>query len=257
MTKLASNWFGDKERGTATSIGIVSGPLGIFISKVLILSFFDEGDKQGMTPLEETRGHWHGFIFTQSLITMCMVTPALLLVREKPPSPPSIVATKPRPVQTFAQSYRGLLTNHNYILIFWYFQCVNTVAIYGGEIQPFTDQYDYSLLEQTMASMLNCVAGIIGSIWLGKFLDRHKCFKKMQVAVAVAIGFMVLLTFLGLHFDWYNGIVLAIIILAGAPMSSVSVVSYQFAAEVIYPIGEVQGVSIMNTINKLLSFGMV
>ena len=40
-------------------------------------------------------------------------------------------------------------------------------------------------------------------------------------------------------------------------MSSVSVVSYQFAAEVIYPIGEVQGVSIMNTINKLLSFGMV
>jgi sugar phosphate permease len=42
VTKLASNWFGDKERGTATAIGIVSGPLGIFISKVLILSFFNE-----------------------------------------------------------------------------------------------------------------------------------------------------------------------------------------------------------------------
>jgi hypothetical protein len=108
-----------------------------------------------------------------------MVTPALFLIREKPPSPPSMVATKPRPVQTFAESYKGLLTNHNYILIFVYFQCVNSVAIYGGEIQPFTDQYNYSLLEQTLASMLNCVTGIIGSIWLGKYLDRTKYFKKL------------------------------------------------------------------------------
>jgi len=32
VSKLASNWFGDKERGFATSIGLVSTPLGIFIS---------------------------------------------------------------------------------------------------------------------------------------------------------------------------------------------------------------------------------
>jgi MFS family permease len=32
VSKLASNWFGDKERGTATAIGIVSTPLGIFLS---------------------------------------------------------------------------------------------------------------------------------------------------------------------------------------------------------------------------------
>ena len=139
VTKLASNWFGDKERGTATAIGIVSGPLGIFISKVLILSFFSEGDKTGATPLDETRAHWTGFIVTQSLVTIAMVSPALFLIRDKPPSPPSMVATKPRPVQTFAESYRGLLSNHNYLLIFLSFQCVNSVAIYGGEIQPFTD----------------------------------------------------------------------------------------------------------------------
>ncbi len=32
VSKLASNWFGDKERGTATAIGLVSTPLGIFLS---------------------------------------------------------------------------------------------------------------------------------------------------------------------------------------------------------------------------------
>ncbi len=45
-TKLASNWFGDKERGFATSIGMVSTPLGLFISKILILLMFDEQDKK-------------------------------------------------------------------------------------------------------------------------------------------------------------------------------------------------------------------
>jgi sugar phosphate permease len=36
VTKLTNNWFGDNERGIATGISIMSGPAGIFISKVLI-----------------------------------------------------------------------------------------------------------------------------------------------------------------------------------------------------------------------------
>jgi predicted MFS family arabinose efflux permease len=105
--------------------------------------------------------------------------------------------------------------------------------------------------------MLNCIAGIIGSIWLGKYLDKYKCFKKLQIFNAVAISFFISITFAGLQLDFPNWLVLMIIIIAGAPMSSVSVVSYQFAAEVIYPIGEVQGVSLMNTLNKLISFSLV
>ena len=56
VTKLASNWFGDKERGIATAIGIVSGPLGIFISQGMILAIFTNDDKldedQGGVPLD-------------------------------------------------------------------------------------------------------------------------------------------------------------------------------------------------------------
>jgi MFS transporter, FLVCR family, MFS-domain-containing protein 7 len=56
VTKLASNWFGDKERGIATAIGIVSGPLGIFISQGMILAIFTNDDKldedQGGVPVE-------------------------------------------------------------------------------------------------------------------------------------------------------------------------------------------------------------
>lgn len=57
--------------------------------------------------------------------------------------------------------------------------------------------------------------------------------------LAIAISFSILITFLCLHFNAPNLVVIAITVLAGAPVSSVSVVSYQFAAEVIYPVSEV------------------
>ena len=134
---------------------------------------------------------------------------------------------------------------------------MNVVSIYGGEIQPFTEDYGYSIDLQTTASMLNCVAGIAGSIYLGKLLDKKRNYKAQQIMIGLAVALCILLTFLGLHFQLPQGIVILIIIITGAPMSAVSVISYQFAAEVIYPIGEIQGVSLMNVVNKLLSFGMV
>jgi len=86
----------------ATAIGIVSGPLGILISKILILSNFNDYDKKpevaGGYSNDIKRAHFQNFIGLHSLITIALVLPALFLIREKPPSPPSMVATKKRPV---------------------------------------------------------------------------------------------------------------------------------------------------------------
>lgn len=37
----------------------------------------------------------------------------------------------------------------------------------------------FTLGEQTVASIVNCVAGISGSIMLGKYLDKSQAFKKL------------------------------------------------------------------------------
>ena len=79
----------------------------------------------------------------------------------------------------------------------------------------------------------------------------------MQIYVALGVSLTVILTFVCLEYEAPKWISILITILGGAPMSSVAVVSYQFQAEVIYPISEVQGVSMMNVINKLLTFGHV
>jgi hypothetical protein len=143
------------------------------------------------------------------------------------------------------------------MLIFLYFNCANTVGVYNGEIDTFTDLYGYELTNQTIASMLNCVAGISGSIMLGKYLDETKCFKKLQIYISVAITFFIIMTYIFLQFEFPQWVVVVWTIIAGAPVSSVSVVSYQFAPEVSYPISEVQAVSLMNVVNKLVTFAAV
>lgn len=121
-----------------------------------------------------------------------------------------------------------MISNANYLHIFVYFQCVNLVSIYNGEIDGFTTQYGYTLVPQTIGSILNCVAGIAGSLFLGKYLDKHRCFKKMQILLALGVSFTVFLTFLVLHFNGPSWLTILITILGGIPISSISLVSYQF-----------------------------
>ena len=105
--------------------------------------------------------------------------------------------------------------------------------------------------------MLYCIVGIITSIFVGKYLDKHKCYKKMIIFIAFTITVCLVNTILGLHFDFKHEVVLGVIILTGGPMFSVSVPTFQFVAEVIYPVSEIQGVSMINVLNKIITFGSV
>jgi len=89
---------------------------------VLIFSDKDnqEPDENG-AQVDETRGRFNLFMSIQSLMTIGMCLPAIFLIKDKPPSPPSMVATKPRPVQTFREAFNGLISNANYVHIFMYF----------------------------------------------------------------------------------------------------------------------------------------
>lgn len=174
---------------------------------------------------------------------MALATPALFLIREKPPSPPTIVGIKKRPVQTFKEAFKDLYWNPNYILIFLFFNCVNTVSIYGSEIQPFTDEYDYKLFDQSLASILFCVFSILGSLVIGRILDLKQWFKKMQIFIACALAACLLATLFLLQFEpnfdsiqpleeaekqrkLYKYGVIAVIVLTGVPIGATSVVSY-------------------------------
>ena len=76
-----------------------------------------------------------------------------------------------------------------------YFQLINTVTMYGGEIQAFTEgKNDFNIERQTYASIFYCAVGIIISIIVGKQLDKYKCYKFMINLVSVTILLGIVLT---------------------------------------------------------------
>ncbi len=48
-SKLASNWFGDKERGIATAVGSMAVPIGMLISFVLPNAIISNNDDKDIT----------------------------------------------------------------------------------------------------------------------------------------------------------------------------------------------------------------
>jgi predicted MFS family arabinose efflux permease len=106
--------------------------------------------------------------------------------------------------------------------------------------------------------MFYCVTGVVGSVIVGKLLDKYKCYKLMINLLAITLLVCLTLTFVAVHYSTeYKLLKMIIIIFTGAPMFSVSVPTFQFVAEVIYPVSEIQGISLVNVINKLVSFGTV
>ena len=170
-TKLATNWFGDKERGLATALGQVSIPIGLLFSQTMIIFNFDNDDKLPENR-ERAELRWQWYIFFQSIISCVLVTPALVLIRDKPATPASAMMVKKRPVETMRQAIKSLVKNNNFLYLCLYFQLVNTVTVYGGEIITYQEASRYTINEQTISSMLYCVTGVAGSIFTARILDQ-------------------------------------------------------------------------------------
>lgn len=120
VTKLTNNWFGQHERGFATGVSIMSGPAGIFISKILIQSLMYNDDK-----LEEHRHraklNFEFFILANAFIVSLMILPGFFLIKDHPPTPPNRRASKPLQHFSVLEGIKMLISNKEYMLIFIHF----------------------------------------------------------------------------------------------------------------------------------------
>ena len=86
----------------------MSGPAGIFISKVLIQTIMWNDDKLEENRLR-ARSNYEFFVLANSLIVTVMIVPAFFLIKDQPPSPPSKVASKVRPHYSIWESTKLIL----------------------------------------------------------------------------------------------------------------------------------------------------
>jgi sugar phosphate permease len=89
-SKLASQWFGDKERALSTALGDLSMPIVCIVGFVLSSSLM--GDDYSKDQILGKK-HFSTLIFVQNILATVCSIPVLLLARDKPPTPPSLAAT--------------------------------------------------------------------------------------------------------------------------------------------------------------------
>jgi sugar phosphate permease len=86
-SKLASTWFGDGERALSTALGTLAMPIGCIAGFIVPAEIISEAD---LINPKEGREHFAKYLFIQNIVATIAAVPLILLVRAKPPSPPSI-----------------------------------------------------------------------------------------------------------------------------------------------------------------------
>lgn len=94
-------------------------------------------------PENSNRGrlHYEFFLIANTLVITLMLLPSFFMIREKPPSPPSKVASKVRPHFSMKEAWNLIMSNRDYLIVFAHFQLVNSISFYGGEITTFLRPY--------------------------------------------------------------------------------------------------------------------
>lgn len=138
---IANKWFTDKERGLATALQIVAGPIGSGLSFAMTGTWFK--DHNGDDPEGFLRG-LISLILCQFGITVIIVVLFLLVIKEKPDSPPSAVAAVVPKALSFSESVTVLRNNGNFcLLMLTYSLPFGSILAVGGLMSNVFDPYGY------------------------------------------------------------------------------------------------------------------
>ena len=85
-SKLASVWFGDKERALSTALGTLAMPIGCIAGFIVPASILVEAD---LADPVAGRDKFVKYLIIQSIVVTCSTVPFAILARDKPPTPPS------------------------------------------------------------------------------------------------------------------------------------------------------------------------
>ena len=235
--RLAAVWFGSHEVSTATAMGVFGNQIGCAVGFLIPpeivpdVEDFDILTKKLRIMLYGTAGY--------TTLLMCLV---LAIYREKPPVPPSqaqVLILQAAEKENYFSSLRRLVTNWGFILLTITYGA-NTGSYYaiGTLLNLIVLHYFPNSLEDAGRIGLTLVlAGVLGSILAGIWLDRSKMFKWTTVGIYLMsfIGMIVFTFTLSVNRIWVAYLCSGAL---GFFMTGYLPVGFEFAAELTYPESE-------------------
>ncbi|KAG5857560.1 heme transporter FLVCR2 isoform X2 [Anguilla rostrata] len=245
-SRLASLWFGQQEVSTACSIGVLGNQLGIaigFLVPPILVPNVEDKDKlaQHISIM---------FYMTAGVATLIFIL-VVIVFQEKPKIPPTqaqVVARNIPPDQySYTASILRLVRNVPFILLTISYG-LNVGCFYAVSTllnRMIIDQYPGEEVNAGRIGLTIVIAGMVGSLICGIWLDKTKTYKQTTLAIYLLsfVG-MVLYTFtLSLGHLWL------VFITSGALgffMTGYLPLGFEFAVELTYPESEGTSSGLLN-----------
>ncbi|KAJ8314731.1 hypothetical protein KUTeg_006881 [Tegillarca granosa] len=243
--RLAAVWFGPNEVSTATSIGVFGNQVGVAVGFLIPPVLVPNSDT-----LEEI-GDDLSIMFYAGAGVMTLVFILILIVfKNNPPQPPSkaqLLAVQNAANEHYGKSLAALFRNRGFFILMVTYG-INTGSYYAIStlLNPIVLYYFPGHEENAGQIGLTIVlAGVLGSIVAGIWLDRTKTFK----GTTVAIYLLSLFGMIAFTFTMDVGLIWVVFLCAGSLgffMTGYLPVGFEFAAEITYPQSEGTSSGLLN-----------
>ncbi|KAK7903885.1 hypothetical protein WMY93_016492 [Mugilogobius chulae] len=254
-SRLASLWFGPKEVSTACSIGVLGNQLGIAIGflvpPILVPNVMDK----------DVLAHHIRVMFyiTAGIATLLFVL-VVLVFQEKPDLPPSQAQAQARNLHLDEYSYTAsilrLLQNKPFMFL---------VVSYGLNVGCFyavSTLLNRIIIEHFPGEEVNAgrigltlvIAGMVGSLICGIWLDKTKTYKQTTLAVYILTfcGMLVFAFTLSLGHLWLVFVTAGVL---GFFMTGYLPLGFEFAVELTFPESEGTSSGLLNCSAQI--FGII
>ncbi|XP_051816603.1 feline leukemia virus subgroup C receptor-related protein 1 [Acanthochromis polyacanthus] len=255
-SRLASVWFGPREVSTACATAVLGNQLGTAIGFLLPPVLVPN------TPDDvELTGHNISIMFygTAAVSTVLFVL-TVIVIKDRPPLPPSqaqaVLPDSPPEDYSYKQSIINLIKNKAFILLLVSYG-IMTGSFYSVSTllnQMIMAYYEDQELNAGRIGLTLVVAGMVGSILCGLWLDHTKTYK-MTTLIVYILSFlgMVVFTFTLNLDDIY-----LVFFTAGALgffMTGYLPLGFEFGVEITYPESEGTSSGLLNAFAQI--FGII
>ncbi|VDN56759.1 unnamed protein product, partial [Dracunculus medinensis] len=224
--KVAGTWFAENERTIATTIGIMSNPLGVLLANLISPQIVTNSSHVPIINI---------ITFVPTFFA-CLLA-VIFINRSQPKMPPSFSAAQNQ--MCFLPGLKSVITNKSYILLLvaigggmGMFNCLYTV------MQQLLCASGYSNSFSGFCAALMIIGGVMGASLTGIIVDRTKLFEEiLKIGMALAVICGLLFLQLTLH----PGLSIALSIVSfvfGVFGLAIYPVALELASECTFPVSE-------------------
>lgn len=258
---ISTLWFQETERGLATSLGVLANQLGsAFGLGATIAITFSSADGKVLN-----KNNLDIYLASQMLLSGLSIILILCLVRsDAPPTPPSAAASL-QVKTTYLESVHLLVGSlSGSVLCVIYGLAVGVLYALATFLSQFflvadeVGNYYWSEKDTGYLGISHIVAGLVGSLLAGEYLDRTKSYRTISGILLLGsfgsmVGFLLCLQFQ----PWNKVVGYITICLLGFFLTGFVSVGFEYGTAISYPADEAAVAGIMNVAAQLGGWGLV